>query len=276
MSDPIALSGARILVTGASTGVGRATAERLAHEGASVIATVRKEEDGVGLREIGCEVALLDVTDHAAGRELIGRVGPLDALVNNAAYSYRSSIEEGDDAKIRAMFDVNFFGLVALTQAALPGMRERKRGAIVNVTSVSGRVAVALNGYYPATKFAVEAITESLWYETRPWNIRVILIEPGGIKTNFLPNLRQEPRTYADSTSPYAPLAEAVRPGAPGGSEPSVVADAIVQSLTAPAPAKLRWPATPDAATLLATRDEMDDDAFMQYQIDRAKLGWWA
>src|SRR5947209_18818476 len=108
MSDPIELQGARILVTGASTGVGRATAERLHQEGASVVATVRKEADGEPLRAAGIEVALLDVTDHAAGAALVERVGPLDALINNAAYSYRSSFEHGDDDEIRKMFDVNF------------------------------------------------------------------------------------------------------------------------------------------------------------------------
>lgn len=275
MSDPIELKGARVLVTGASTGVGRATAERLAKEGASVVATVRKEADGAGLGELGCEVALLDVTDHAAGRALVERIGPLDVLINNAAYSYRATFEHGDDAEIRQMFDVNFFGLVALTQAALPGMRARKRGAIVNVTSVSGRVAVALNGFYPATKFAVEAVSEQLWYEVRPWNIRVVLIEPGGIKTNFLTNLRQESRTYNDPHGPYAPLADKLRPGGPGGSDPSVVADTIVRSLQAPAPGTLRWPATPDAVEQMHARDTMRDDEFMARQIERGGLVDW-
>ena len=105
MSDPIELKGARILVTGASTGVGQATAERLIREGASVVATVRREEDGAALREAGCEVAVLDVTDHAAGAALVERVGPLDALINNAAYSYRSSFEHGDDAEIRTIVE---------------------------------------------------------------------------------------------------------------------------------------------------------------------------
>src|SRR5215472_12291545 len=141
MSDPIELKGARILVTGASTGVGQATVERLVREGASVIGTVRNEADGEPLRAAGAGIALLDVTDHAAGAALVERVGPLDALINNAAYSYRSSFEHGDDDEIRKMFDVNFFGACALARAALPAMRERRKGAIVNVSSVSGRVA---------------------------------------------------------------------------------------------------------------------------------------
>jgi len=260
MSDPITLNGARVLVTGASTGVGQATAERLVREGASVIATVRQEADAPPLRAMGCEVALLDVTDHAAGAALIERVGPLDALINNAAYSYRSAFEHGDDAEIRTMFDVNFFGPCALARAALPGMRERRKGAIVNVSSVSGRVAVALNGYYPATKFA--------------FNIRVIVIEPGGIKTAFIPNMRKDARTYDDPNNPYADLAERLRPSAPGGAEPSVVADTIIHALTAPAPGKFRWPATPDAEKLLHQRDTMDDDAFMAMQAERAGIPW--
>lgn len=274
MTEPIRLSGARILVTGASTGVGRATAERLVQEGAAVVATVRREADGAPLRAAGCEVALLDVTDHAAGAALIARVGPLDALINNAAYSYRSAIEHGDDAEIRTMFDVNFFGACALIRAALPGMRAQRRGAIVNVSSVSGRVAVALNGYYPATKFALEAISESLAYEVRPYNIRVVVIEPGGIKTAFIPNMRKEPRTYDDPHGPYAALAQRLRPGDPAGSEPSVVAETIVRALTAPAPGKFRWPATPDAEVAMRQRDEMDDDAFMAMQAARAGIAW--
>jgi NAD(P)-dependent dehydrogenase (short-subunit alcohol dehydrogenase family) len=274
MSDPIELKGARILVTGASTGVGQATAERLMREGASVVATVRKEADGAALRAVGCEVALLDVTDHAAGAALVERVGPLDALINNAAYSYRSSFEHGDDAEIRKMFDVNFFGACALARAALPAMRARRKGAIVNVSSVSGRVAVALNGYYPATKFALEAISESMAYEVRPFNIRVVIVEPGGIKTAFIPNMHLEPRTYDDPNNPYADLAQRLRPTAPGGSEPSVVADTIVRSLVAPAPGKLRWPATPDAEQGLHLRDTMDDDAFMAMQAERAGIKW--
>lgn len=274
MSDPITLNGARVLVTGASTGVGQATAERLVREGASVIATVRQEADAPPLRAMGCEVALLDVTDHAAGAALIERVGPLDALINNAAYSYRSAFEHGDDAEIRTMFDVNFFGPCALARAALPGMRERRKGAIVNVSSVSGRVAVALNGYYPATKFALEAVSESLAYEVRPFNIRVIVIEPGGIKTAFIPNMRKDARTYDDPNNPYADLAERLRPSAPGGAEPSVVADTIIHALTAPAPGKFRWPATPDAEKLLHQRDTMDDAAFMAMQAERAGIPW--
>ncbi len=274
MSDPITLRGARILVTGASTGVGKATAERLMQEGSSVIATVRKEEDGEPLRAAGCEVALFDVTDHKAGAALIERVGPLDALINNAAYSYRSSFEHGDDDEIRRMFDVNFFGACALARAALPAMRERRKGAIVNVSSVSGRVAVALNGYYPATKFALEAISESLAYEVRPFNIRVLIVEPGGINTAFIPNMHLEPRTYDDRSNPYADLVDRLRPAGPGGSEPSVVADAIIRALTAPAPGKLRWPATPDAEQALKMRDTMDDDAFMAMQAERAGIQW--
>lgn len=274
MTEPIRLSGARILVTGASTGVGRATAERLMQEGASVIATVRREADGEPLRAAGCEVALLDVTDHAAGAALIERVGPLDALINNAAYSYRSAIEHGDDAEIRTMFDVNFFGACALIRAALLGMRERRRGAIANVSSVSGRVASPLNGYYPATKFALEAISEALAYEVRPYNIRVVVIEPGGIKTAFIPNMHKEARTYDDPANPYAALAERLRPGTPSGSDPSVVAETIVRALTTPAPGQLRWPATPDAEVAMRQRDTMDDAAFMAMQAERAGIDW--
>ncbi len=276
MSTPVDLQGAKALVTGASSGVGFATAVRLVQEGAHVVATVRKEADAGPLREAGATAEILDVTDHAAGRALVERVGPLDVLVNNAAYSYRSTFEHGDMAEIRAMFDVNFFGVVALTQAAIPGMRAQRRGAIVNISSVSGRVAVPLNGYYPATKFALEAISEQMRAELRPFNIRVVLIEPGGIKTNFLPNMRLEPRTYDDPNGPYAKLADQLRPGKPGGSEPSVVADAVVRSLQDSAPGKFRWPATPDAVEQMTVRDQMNDEQFEKWLTARNKLEWWA
>jgi len=275
MSDPIKLQGAKALVTGASTGAGLATAIRLVQEGAHVIATVRKEADAAPLREAGATVEILDVTDHAAGRALIERVGPLDVLVNNAAYSYRATFEDGDMEEVRAMFDVNFFGAVALAQAAIPGMREKRSGAIVNVTSVSGRIAQHLNGYYPATKFALEAVSEQMYYELRHFNIRVVLIEPGGIKTNFLSNMRLEPRTYDNPDGPYAKLVDQLRPGEARGSDPSVIADAVVRSLEDPAPGRLRWPATPDAVEQLTMRDQMSDEQFSQSLLSRNGLEWW-
>jgi NAD(P)-dependent dehydrogenase (short-subunit alcohol dehydrogenase family) len=274
MSEPITLAGARILVTGASTGIGRATAERLAQAGAAVMATVRQEADGAPLRAAGCDVAVLDVTDQAAGAALVQRLAPLDVLINNAGASYRGAIEEGDDAAIRRIFEVNFFGPCALVRAALPGMRERRRGAIVNVSSISGRLSQPLNGYYPATKHALEAVTEALAYEVRPFNIRVALIEPGGVKSAFLPNLQAEPRTYNNPASPYAPLAQKLAIGTPRGSDPAIVAETIVQALTAPAPGQLRWPATPDAEEILAQRAALDDAAFMRYNVQRLGVDW--
>lgn len=274
MSEPVELRGATVLVTGASTGVGAATVARMREEGATVVATVRKEADAGPLREAGATVELLEVTDTDAGAALVGRVAP-DVLVNNAAYSYRATFEDGDIGEIRKMFDVNFFGAVALAQAAIPAMRERRRGAIVNVTSISGRIAQHLNGFYPASKFALEAVSEQMHYELRPFGVRVVLIEPGGIKTNFLANMRMEPKTYDAPDSPYAPLVDKLRPGAPGGSDPAVVADSIVRSVEAPAPGKLRWPATPDATEILTARDQMSDAQWEAWWLARNNLAWW-
>lgn len=273
MSDPVELRGATVLVTGASTGVGFATVQRMLQEGATVIGTVRKEEDAAKVRETGATAEILDVTDTDAGRALVARVAP-DVLVNNAAYSYRAAFEHGDLDAIRQMFEVNFFGAVALAQAAIPAMRERRRGVIANVTSISGRIAQHLNGYYPATKFALEAVSEQMHYELRPFGIRVVIIEPGGIHTNFIPNMRVEPRTYDDPDNPYAPLAAKMRPSAPSGSDPSVVADTIVRAVEADAPGRLRWPATPDATEILTARDRMNDAQWETWWVGRNKIEW--
>ena len=273
MSDPVELRGATVLVTGASTGVGFATVQRMVQEGATVIGTVRSEQDAAKVRDAGATAEMLDIADTDAGKALVTRIAP-DVLVNNAAYSYRAAFEDGNMDEIRTMFDVNFFGAVALAQAAIAPMRARHRGAIVNVTSISGRIAQHLNGFYPATKFALEAVSEQMYYEVRPFNIRVVLIEPGGIRTNFIPNMRVEPKTYDDPQSPYAPLAAKMRPKAPSGSDPSVVADTIVRAVEADAPGRLRWPATPDAVEILTARDQMSDAQWETWWLERNKIVW--
>ncbi len=273
MSDPVELRGATVLVTGASTGVGFATVQRMVQEGAHVVGTVRTEEDARVVRAAGAVAELLDVTDTDAGKALVARVAP-DVLVNNAAYSYRAAFEHGDLDAIRQMFEVNFIGAVALAQAAIPAMRERHRGVIANVTSISGRIAQHLNGYYPATKFALEAVSEQMYYELRPFGIRVVIIQPGGIRTSFIPNMRVEPKTYDDPTNPYAPLAAKMRPTAPSGSDPSVVADTIVRAVEADVPGKLRWPATPDAVEILTAREQMTDAQWETWWLERNKINW--
>jgi NAD(P)-dependent dehydrogenase (short-subunit alcohol dehydrogenase family) len=179
-------------ITGSSTGFGRVLAEILLKRGERVAATARNpgqiQDLVAGYKDTGLALAL-DVTQPqqitAAVAEAEKFFGQIDVLVNNAGYGYLASVEEGEEAEVRAMFDTNFFGLIAVTQAVLPGMRARRTGHILNISSIGGLVANPSTGYYSATKFAVEAISESLAKELEPLGIRVIAIEPGPFRTDW-------------------------------------------------------------------------------------------
>jgi NAD(P)-dependent dehydrogenase (short-subunit alcohol dehydrogenase family) len=180
------------LITGSSTGFGRILAEILLKRGERVAVTARNPDQiqdlVAGYKDTGLALAL-DVTQPqqittavAAAEKFFGRI---DVLVNNAGYGYLAAVEEGEDAEVRAMFEANFFGLVAVTKAVLPGMRARHTGHIVNISSIGGLVANPSTGYYSATKFAVEAISEALAKEVEPLGIRVTAIEPGPFRTDW-------------------------------------------------------------------------------------------
>ena len=179
-------------ITGSSTGFGRVLAEILLKRGERVAVTARNPDQiqdlVAGYKETGLALAL-DVTQPqqiasavAAAEKFFGRI---DVLVNNAGYGYLASVEEGEEPEVRAMFDTNFFGLIAVTQAVLPGMRARRTGHILNISSIGGLVANPSTGFYSATKFAVEAISESLAKEVEPLGIRVTAIEPGPFRTDW-------------------------------------------------------------------------------------------
>ncbi len=179
------------LITGCSTGFGKEMAKLLLERGDRVVVTARKVEQVRELvegRENGFAVAL-DVTDGAMIAEAVGEAlthfGRIDVLVNNAGYGYLAAVEEGEDEEVRRIFETNFFGLVDLTKAVLPGMRERRSGTIVNVSSIGGLMSFAATGYYHATKFAVEGISESLALEVEPLGIRVMIVEPGPFRTDW-------------------------------------------------------------------------------------------
>jgi NAD(P)-dependent dehydrogenase (short-subunit alcohol dehydrogenase family) len=179
-------------ITGSSTGFGRVLAEILLKRGERVAVTARNPDQiqdlVAGYKDTGLALAL-DVTQPqqiseavAAAEKFFGRI---DVLVNNAGYGYLASVEEGEEPEVRAMFDTNFFGLIAVTQAVLPGMRARRTGHILNISSIGGLVANPSTGYYSATKFAVEAISESLAKEVEPLGIWVTAIEPGPFRTDW-------------------------------------------------------------------------------------------
>ena len=180
------------LITGCSTGFGRELAREVLARGWNAAVTARDPtavSDIVTSYDLKAIALPLDVTDPAQIRSAVcetqTRFGSIDVLVNNAGYGYRGAVEEADEADIRDLFETNFFGLVNVTRAVLPGMRERGRGAIVNISSTAGRVAQPGSGYYSASKFAVEGLSDALRKEVRPLGIHVMVVEPGGFRTDF-------------------------------------------------------------------------------------------
>src|SRR5207245_3565710 len=207
-----------VLITGCSTGIGRATAEQLAARGWTVYATARRPESIRALAGRGCKMLALDVCDEASMRAAVETVeraeGAVGVLVNNAGYGQEGAFEEVPMAEVRRQFETNVFGLVRLTQLVLPGMRAQRWGKIVNVGSMGGRLTFPGGGHYHATKHALEAISDALRFEVRGFGIDVILLEPGLITTEFgeaaaasLAPSRAEP---AQDEHPYARFNAAV------------------------------------------------------------------
>ncbi len=200
---------ARWLVTGCSTGFGREIARAALEAGHSVVVTARKADtvrefvDEFGNRAVA---VALDVTDAGQIAAAISAAddafGGIDVLVNNAGHGYLSAVEEGEDAEVRKLFDVNYFGAVNMIKAVLPAMRARGSGHIVNISSMTGLVANPPNAYYSSTKFALEAVTEALATEVRPLGIKVTAIEPGAFRTDWATRSMKESGTpiadYAD------------------------------------------------------------------------------
>ncbi len=190
-------------ITGCSTGFGREFARAALADGFRVVATARdpKKLDGIVAGYQGKAIALaLDVTKpdqiaHAVS-EAERVFGRIDVLVNNAGYGYLAAVEEGEDNAIRAMFETNFFGLAAMVRAVLPGMRARRQGCVVNIASVGGIVGFAGSGYYAATKFAVEGLSQSLAKEVEPLGIRVLVVEPGPFRTDWAGRSLKQSATF--------------------------------------------------------------------------------
>jgi NAD(P)-dependent dehydrogenase (short-subunit alcohol dehydrogenase family) len=178
------------LITGCSTGFGHALTELLIERGYRVVVTARQPSEVAELAVRGETLVLkLDVTNQAQVDAAIAsaeaKYGRIDVLVNNAGIGYFAAIEEGDDKQIRDLFDVNVFGLSRMIRAALPGMRRHGTGTIVNISSVGGLRSFPSLGYYSASKFAVEGLTEALWQEVEPLGIKVMLVEPSGFRTDW-------------------------------------------------------------------------------------------
>ncbi len=190
MDDGLASSVSRaVLVTGCSSGIGWATAERLARRGWAVYATARNVEEISPLAERGCRLLSLDVTDEDSMRGAVEEVerieGAVGVLINNAGYSQSGAVEEVPMDKVRRQFETNVFGLVRMCQLVLPGMREQGFGRIVNLSSMGGRLTFPGGGFYHASKHAVEAISDALRFEVRGFGVEVVVVEPGLIRTGF-------------------------------------------------------------------------------------------
>ncbi len=233
------------LITGCSTGLGRALAGAVLDRGWRAVVTARRPEqvaDIVTGREDRALALELDVTDSGRVAEGVEQAeaafGRIDVLVNNAGYGYLAAIEEGRDDDIRALFDTNVFGLVDVTRAVLPGMRARRSGHIVNVSSLGGLVAFGATGYYHATKFAVEGLSESLAAEVAPLGIAVTIVEPAAFRTNWSgPSMRQSPvhiDDYADTAGARRASTLATYGHQPG--DPARAADAVITAVGAEQP----------------------------------------
>lgn len=245
----------------------------LARRGHEVIATARRVETLTDLDVT--ERFALDVEDEASIEAVLGACGHLDVLVNNAGVGLSGPIEGVPLTDVRELFAVNFFGAVRMIQGVLPRMRQAGGGAIVNVSSVAGRVAGPLGGFYSSTKFALEAVSEALHYEVGHFGIRVVIIEPGAIATRFETTVHH----HGDDVPPYDELRRAwdsaadVLSGGQAPPGPELVAVAIADAIDDP-DTPLRVPVGGDAEMVIATRSSMDDAAFEATMRETLGLDW--
>ena len=253
-----------VLVTGCSSGIGAATADFLVKAGHTVYATARRTETLRSLELAGARTLALDVTSEDSMAEAVRAVeaehGRVGVLVNNAGYGEYGTIEEVELDRVRTMFETNVFGLSRMTQLVLPGMREAKAGRIVNIGSMGGRFTWPVGGYYHATKYAVEAITDALRNEVRPFGIHVSLIEPGLIRTRFEETALTSDAAAVDESSPYAALLAASAQATAGGyanprlaAGPESVARAVLKAIESSNP-RSRYVITSAARAMIAAR----------------------
>lgn len=265
LSDPI-------LITGCSTGIGRASALQLARAGRTVIATARRVEALQELADAGCRTLALDVTSEDSMRAAVEEVGTVGVLVNNAGYGLYGPIEQQPMDEVRRQFETNVFGLVRMIQLVLPGMREARQGRILNVSSMGGRTTLPGGGFYHASKYAVEALSDALRMEVRPFGIDVVLIEPGPVKTPWADVAADSIGTAAadGDDDPYAAFKQAVGdsfgrieggPMARFVSTADDIAKVIVKAIEADRP-RTRYLINPAARTLVKLKEWLPDRAY--------------
>ena len=253
------------LITGASSGIGQATAQALKQVGYRVFGTSRKaaSRDVAGITMLSC-----DVTDEASVQQMVAEVlkqaGRIDLLVNNAGIGLLGGAEESSSAQAQALFNVNVFGLLRVTNAVLPTMRQQKRGRLINMSSILGLIPSPYNALYASTKHAVEGYSESFDHELRTLGIRVVLVEPGVTRTAFDDNIVQPDRQLPVYDSERSRMRALMGNWIQTGDAPEVVAATVVQAANAAEP-KRRYPAGKQARQVSFLRRFLPE-----FMVDRA------
>jgi short-subunit dehydrogenase len=274
----------KALVTGASSGIGKETAIRLAKEGFEVIAAARRKErlDELTKQNPNIIPRPVDLSDPQAlddfSKELLNLSEPVTVLINNAGFSVRGAVEDVSLSEVKSLFEVNLFALIRITQACLPGMRRLRKGTIVNLSSIVGKFPFPTSGPYSATKHAVEAISDALRMEVRPFGIRVVTIRPGMIGTEFNETANRLTGDLLSRTDPdYKPFYQAYGTGMgklfsnvsiPG---PELIGGLILKAVLSDSP-KAVYAAGPFVKELLGERMRLDDDAFCDLMTEKTGL----
>jgi NAD(P)-dependent dehydrogenase (short-subunit alcohol dehydrogenase family) len=264
------------LVTGSSSGIGFETSLMLARAGFNTYASMRNLEKSKNITEIAkkeklpLQVVQLDVNNDGSVKDAIVKIikvdKRIDVLINNAGYGLFGSVEDTSIEEIKAQFETNFFGVVRVTQQVLPLMRRQNSGTLVNVSSVGGRIGLPALSAYHSTKFALEGLSESIAFELEPFGIRVVIIEPGVIRTNIL-NSSSSAKKALDPKSPYFSPSQKLNDNfrsmmeSESSSSPEEVATVILQAVTSENP-QLRYSVGDDAANLIHARENMLDKEF--------------
>ena len=258
------------LVTGGSSGIGEATALKLTELGYTTYAAARRVQRMGDLAASGVRPLAMDVTDDDSVRSgikhILAEAGRIDVLVNNAGYGSYGAVEDVPLTEARYQFEVNVFGAARLTQLVLPQMREQRAGTIINITSMGGKIYTPLGGWYHATKFALEALSDCLRIETRPFGINVVVVEPGGIQTEWAGIAADKLRTVSGN-GPYDEQAKAMGESLDSDtnrrrqSPPTLIANTIAKAVTARRP-KTRYAVGFGAKPLIFMRGLLPDRGF--------------
>ena len=264
------------IVTGSSSRIGFETSLILARNGFHTYATMRKLEgektkpltEAAKSENLQLQAIALDVNNDKsvidAINTIVGERKRIDVLINNAGYALGGGLEDSSMNEIKAQFETNFFGAVRATKAVLPVMRKQRTGKIVNITSMGGRIAIPLSSSYHGSKFALEGLSESIQYEVEPFGIKIILIEPGAVGSNFWKNIKIA-KSSSDSNSPYSQfgnkIMKAYKEMEQNAISPSVVANTVLDAITSDNP-QLRYVVGEDASKTIEARKNMSDKEF--------------